>query len=171
MTNEEIKAQLDQVQEFLNQLKAELAGNSTPVSNPTVSGIVAGPNDDGAVKLTKVEAYKPGTWVLWSETLKKYPNLTDKQKATIRVNVGCGDDGSLQPVGPGSGFGGHEGSQAAAISGLVHPAVFGKLFPLPFVKETWHLDYTNALTGTIAVRGLSEDDIVEGLKQIAKGSS
>lgn len=171
MTNEEIKAQLDQVQEFLNQLKAELAGNATPAPAPAASGVIEGPNEWGAVKLAKVEAVKPNTWVLWPPTLKE-THLSDQARNTICANVGCDADGNL-----GAAFGMFRpasqkpGNPAAKVCSPCYPSVFKKRVNLPFIVPTWNLDMANALPDTISARTSSEDEVALALQTIRDGKN
>jgi hypothetical protein len=72
--------------------------------------ITAGPDEDGRVRFLGTENVNKNCWVFSILTVQqaaegRIPPLTEKQLATLQMNVGCDPAGNLQPIGPGRLYG------------------------------------------------------------------
>lgn len=106
MTNEELLAAIRLI------VREELAGLGGGGSGGLVPDdeIVDGPDEDGRVKFAATKKVNKNVKVLSVLTVKqaaagRIPALSERQLATLMMNVGCDREGNLQPVGPGRLYG------------------------------------------------------------------
>lgn len=174
MTNEEILQELNDIKAELVRLESLIKVAPAPDAIPEKGDdILEGPDENGAVKLRAVEAFKPGLWVLTATTLTKVPDLTDKQRNSIIMNVGydVDTDSYVPAYGYFNPASQNPNSPAIKIGSPCHAAAFKKILNLPFIKPRWQLDMEQFLPNTIAVRTKDVNEIVAGLKAIADGKN